>query len=320
MTVRLTESRLPSGFSAMDLGQATTSSDGHAALVSYYHTPVVRGRKQTYVLFVLDAGLRGRVANYRWQVREIDENTSVGVWEHNPPTEGEMTLNVTLKTSGGETLRVLSLTQTVVAPNRQVENLIVQDNASYPVAGNPGVSREVINDFLALIHQIAPVASEEVLNRLLFGITYVEAQDHNQTNRDRLIAHCEEALNGGHADRFFQRAAPGAGICRLRPPLMAMSLTPSLITWEVIPAGGAPRQSALTRIQTALAGLTQDNHVDIFNRLRFPKASLKTARQLLEAIRDRYFRGTNFVSLMANDTQAGQLLEHFKTGPNPTTP
>src|SRR5688500_6673840 len=106
---RLTETRLPEGLAAADLGQAVVEPDGSAALVSYYRTPVAVNRKQTYVVFVLDATLRSQVATYQWQVASVDVDTPDGVWEFTPNSAGDMALNVTLQNGSGGTLKTLSL-------------------------------------------------------------------------------------------------------------------------------------------------------------------------------------------------------------------
>jgi hypothetical protein len=97
-----------------------------------------------------------------------------------------------------------------------------------------------------------------------------------------------------------------------------MSLTPGgspLIPWEELPTDGAERQIALTRIQTALAGLAEEVHIDIYNMLRFPKANLKACKQIFDTLRTRYFGGNSYASILGNDTQAAQLINQFKTGP-----
>lgn len=315
---RLTESRLPENLSADDLGQAVVSSDNKAALVSYYTSPICINRKQNYVLFILDSALNAQVASIQWQVRLTDTDTTEGVWEYTPDDLGEMTLNVTLKDSSNATLRMLSLTQMVVAPNEELETLVALDNRSDPVAGDPATSREVINDFLPWLHQVAPISTDETLTQLLFGVSYVEALDQNQGDRDSLITRLATELNNSRAANFFSRAAPGAGVCRLRPEILAMTLQSSgspLIPWEELPTETSARNAALSRIQTAMAGLSTEQQIDIFNLLRFPKANINACKSILDALLARYFAGSSYSSVMGNAGHSQRLLNNLKTGP-----
>ncbi len=320
---RSTETRLPEGLSAADLGQSFVSTDNKAALISYYRSPIARGRKQNYVVFILDSALQTQVASYRWQVALTDVDTTEGIWDFTPDVEGEMNLNVTLRDSSNAPLRVLSLSQNVVMPNQELEAMIALDDQNHPIAGDPATSREVINDFLAHIHDLAPVTSQEALNRLLFGIASVEALDQNQAGRDRLIQQLASAVNQGQPNSFFQQASVGAGVCRIRPEILAMSLQSGgspLIPWEEIPVESSARQTALQRVQSSLAALGADRHIDIFNLLRFPKANLQMCKLVLDALRTRYFSGGSYDSLLANAAQSQRLLENFKTGPIPAPP
>ena len=315
---RLTESRLPESVTAGDLGQAIVSSDDKAALVSYYTSPLCINRKQSYVLFIPDATLRTQVSSIQWQVRLTDADTTDGVWEYTPDDLGDMTLNVTLKDSSDATLRVLSLTQNVVQPNTELENLVALDNQTHPIAGDPATSREIINDILPWLHELAPVATEETLTQLLFGVSYIEALDHNQSARDLLITRLANAINNARTGDFFQQAGAGAGVCRVRPEILAMTLQSGgspLIPWEEIPTESSARNTALARIQGALAGLSVERHIDIFNLLRFPKANIRMCKNILDALRTRYFGGGSYATVLGNAGNAQRLLDNFKTGP-----
>ena len=69
MVVRKTEQRIPVGFAVDDLGQAVTSTDGKAALVSFNSTPIVHQQLQGYVVFVLDDTLVTQVEQYNWSIQ-----------------------------------------------------------------------------------------------------------------------------------------------------------------------------------------------------------------------------------------------------------
>jgi hypothetical protein len=317
MAVRKTERRLPVGFDATDLGEAVVSSDNKLALVSYYSSPITLTREQTYVAFVLDSALQGSVAHYQWQIGVLDTQTTTGVWTHSPDDVGTMELTLTLRDGGGASLKSVTLSQTVVPPNQELENLIQLDVVR-PSADDPATSREVINDLLLYFHQLAPLASAEHLNRLLFGISYVECQDHPKSDRETLLAHLADQINGDNALAFFQQANAGAGVCRIRPPLLAMVYSPggsALLPWAELPQDEAARNAAITAQQTTLSELAEEKHVDIFNLLRFPKANLTLCKQICDALRTHYFAGASYSTILVDATRAGQLIDEFKTGP-----
>lgn len=320
MPVSKAEQRIPSGFVVADLGQVVAASGNRAYLISYYASPVARGHKQSYVALVTDGGLQSSVDSYQWQVLSEDVSTTDGVWEYTPEVVGSFTLNLTLKDGGGATLETLSLEQRVISPNEDLENLVAQSNTTHPVAGDPVASREVINDYLAHIHAVAPVSSAELLNRLLFGISYVESQANDQEARDTLISSLRTALEGGdsQAQSFFDQAAPGAGICGLRPELLAMSLEHGgspIITWTDLPSEVDEREPALVPIRESLAGLAEDRRIDLFNVLRFPRASLKACKLVFDALRTRYFSGHSLDSITGSRPEILALIDQYNTGP-----
>ena len=93
-----------------------------------------------------------------------------------------------------------------------------------------------------------------------------------------------------------------------------------LIPWQEIPTDPAQRQTTLTSLQTALAGLAEERRIDIFNILRFPKASLKACKLILDRLRSQYFSNHSYSAVMGNNTQAQQILFQLKSGPFSMTP
>jgi hypothetical protein len=325
MQVKKSEQYIPANFQVTELGQSVVTPDNKAALVSYYTTPVTLGRKQSYVVFVLDNVLQGKVDKYRWQVKNSDEVTQEGIWEFTPADEGELLLNVTLLDSSNASLVTMSLSQTVVPPSQELENLIAQDDTVHPVAGDPDTSREVINDFLTLLHAVAPTASAEDLNRLLFAISYVEALDQPQSARDKLLKDLRTSVNKDQTASFFQQASSGGGVCRIRPEVLGMILTSGgspVIAWEELPADAAERKTSLTKIQATLTGLPADRHIDVdmYNILRFPLANLKVSKQIFDSMLGRYFSGSDYNTVLHDNIKAAQLINQFKTGPFAMTP
>ncbi len=318
-----TETRIPFNFQATDLGEVAVSSDDNVAVIAYYATPIAIGRQQTYVVIITGTQLQNDTTAIQWQVNNLDTTTTEGVWEYTPNDEGPFTLNVTLRSSTNEVLNTVSFEQTVLPLNQDLENLIVQDNATHPVAGDPDTSTEIINDMLMHIHSIAPVSTDQVLNRLLFGTAYTEALDTPKNARERLIAELRRHVNNGQASSFIQNAATGGGICKIRPEILAMTIEHSgspLIPWEDIPLDDAARQIALTRIQATLSALPENHQIDLFNLLRFPKANLHACKLIFDKLRSRLFSGNPYNTIMSNDTHAHQIIQQFKSGPYAISP
>src|SRR4051812_1209943 len=108
MPVRKSERRIPSGFSADDLGDAILSSDGQVALVSFYSSPVTQNRQQTYVALVLETALQNQVASYHWQAGEQTADTDTGIWKFTPAEVGNSVISAGLLDGGGTVLRTLT--------------------------------------------------------------------------------------------------------------------------------------------------------------------------------------------------------------------
>jgi hypothetical protein len=80
MTVRKTESRLPRGFTAEDLGEvgkligASSDDASHEPdcyLISFLSSPLVWEISNTYVVFVIDTDLQTTVAKYKWSIVKV---------------------------------------------------------------------------------------------------------------------------------------------------------------------------------------------------------------------------------------------------------
>ncbi|MDD4756130.1 MAG: hypothetical protein PHG29_08620, partial [Prolixibacteraceae bacterium] len=199
------------------------------------------------------------------------------------------------------------------------ENLIVLDDATHPVVDDPVTSREIINDFLSLIHDVQNVSTHEVEHKMLFGVCYTTVLSHPKADRNQLINTLRSHLNNAQFANFINDAAPGAGICQLRTEILAMTfLSPSntLIPWELLPADSGQRTTALTGIRTALTGLSENNQIDLFNILRFPKASLKALDLVVANLLTRLFSGNSLETVMGNRNNADQLFNHLIHGPN----
>src|SRR3954453_726012 len=100
MPVRKTETRIPAGSSASDLGESFVAADGRCSLVSYITSPIVVGRENTYVVFITDTGLASQAQSLEWSFSEnggtaSTQSTEVGEAVYSP--QGTGSLNVTVK-------------------------------------------------------------------------------------------------------------------------------------------------------------------------------------------------------------------------------
>ncbi|MDD4755249.1 MAG: hypothetical protein PHG29_04125, partial [Prolixibacteraceae bacterium] len=182
-----TESRIPFSFQPSDLGEVASDAANKLSVISYNSSPLALGREQTYVLIITDTPMQNSFHSVRWQVGNRDIINQDTVWNHTYNQTGPVTLNVTVLDSGGAALASVSLNQTVTPLSEALENLIVLDDATHPVAGDPVTSREIINDFLPLIHNVQNVSTHEVEHKMLFGVCYTTVLSHPKADRNQLI-------------------------------------------------------------------------------------------------------------------------------------
>jgi len=228
MGVRKTEQRIPFYFSASDLGQANEADDSKSVLVSFLSTPIVIGRKQRYAIFVTDNILKNQVESYKWRIQNALQDqtieTSTGYWEITPEHQGNVRITVKLIDSNDQTLTTIELLQTAVPSNTELEDLINQDQTIAPLAAHPETSREVINDYRAYIDQIIARDLDQngSLNRLIFGLTYIETLGIPVKQRSVTLEEIAEALNQDDIETFLSEAEKGIGLCQVKPHILGM--------------------------------------------------------------------------------------------------
>jgi len=323
MAVRKTESRIPESFNPNDLGEAFVSSDNQSALVSFCSSPITLGRRQKYVVFVLDSSLQSSVETYHWQVGAEVADTVDGIWEFTPPEEGNLEISVSLLDNSDAVLRTLSLSQAVTAPNTELEDLIARADAVHPIAANPDTSREIINDHRAYMDELAPRDADpsSSLNRLIFAISYVESMEQPGDQRNLRLEEIAAAFDADDSSTFTEEGGAGLGVCRIRPHVLGMYLpeTPGGSDWYLskreYPKENEERLSINQELLEELMDLPEDKQIDLFNLLRFPKSNLKMAIQLLEGLNSQYFPGSDLETLINDKEQVQSLLDQFKQGP-----
>ena len=328
MSVRKTESRIPANFQAADLGHAVPGADGRCTLVAFMSSPIVRGRDNTYVVFVTDAGLAGQVQNYEWVISENGtetkrETTSVAEYTYRPGAVGQLSLTVNLQ--GGGTLASLSLDQTIVEKNTQLETMIAAaDNETGPGIANPEVARELVNDYNTYYRSVQPTAPESGNGffKILFDQVYDGALQRSPEHRGSHLANLTAILNSTDPN-LDALAAAATGVCGIRQVLLAMSLprtaggADTYLPWTELPEVPADRVVPLQNLQQAFHALSHNDKVDLFNLCRFPKSNIAVCGKIIETLRNRSFLGTSFSDVLTgfNGVRLEAIVKHYREGP-----
>ncbi len=323
MPVRKTESRIPQGLQASDLGQAAVAPDGRAALVAFAPSPVARGRENTFVALVTDAaaGAAATVFNWIFEVNGAARpavQTTVGEIRFAPEAVGTLRIRCQI---GGANVD-LSLDQQIVEPNAELEALIAEDRAE-PIAGDPEVSRELVNERVFYYQDLAtspPETDPVPFRRFVFGLLHSGASGQRPAARRENLAALARSINAPTAGEFGRLALlDGYGAGRLRPVLLAMiwpTAGPKL-AWAELPEDQNRRLAAAPALRAALEGLAEADKIDLFNLLRFPKTNIEWTARAAQTLRDRYFAGTDFGAVRTGfeGTRSARIVAHFREGP-----
>jgi len=327
--VRKSESRIPAGLQASDLGQAVVASDGRCALVASVSSPIVVNRDNVYVAFVTDSALAAATESFEWSFA-LDggtpavQTTSQGATTFRPSASGALSLTLRLLGAGNDEKARLTLTQDVVATNAALEELIdAARNEQGPTVVNPDVARELVNEHNLYYQGLTatPPESDDAFARFLFTLIHDGALERTPATRRQQLERLASALNDGSGD-WAPLLGEGVGVCGLRLPLVAMTTTPSgggaaVLPWTELPESGATHTTAEADLRQAAAALDADTRTDLFNRVRFPKSNIAQCARILLALRDRYFPGVGFEGVLTglSGTRASWILRHFRDGP-----
>lgn len=323
MSVRKTESRIPANFQASDLGQASVAADGQSALISFVMTPLVVGRENVYVAFVTDATLAASAESFEWSFVENGGAPQVQTTEHGevfytPTATGSVAVTVRVLGTSDAELAKLSLDQEIVEVNAELEALIADaQNQPGPGVANPDVARELINDHNPYYQNVVMQTPEsgDAFQQFIFSLVFDGALQRTAADRKQHLAELADSLNNGGAD-FATLSGKGTGVSGLRLPLLAMTL-PSMLDFKELPEPVDQRAVAVDELQQSLAELDEEKRIDLFNLLRFPKSNITQCARVLEALRDRYFPGTNFNDVLTgmSGVRAQFITRQFTEGP-----
>ena len=330
MPVRKTETRIPLGAAASDLGEASVAADGRCALVSFITSPLVVNRENTYVVFVTDAGLAAQAQSFEWSFSEnggsaSTQSTQVGEAVYSPQDTGSLSVTVRILDSSNNEQANLSLTQDIAPLNPILEGLIVSaGDQPGPGVGNPDVVRELVNDY-SVYYQGVNLQTPEPGNsflHFLFSMVFDGAQQRKPDQRKQHVDDLAGALNDQTTD-FASLIAEGAGVSAVRLPLLAMTAgvagagSPASLTWTELPDVPAQHDSAEVQLCQAVAGLDENVRIDLFTLARFPKSNITACGRMVEGLRDHYFAGTSFSDVLTgmSGTRAQWIVRHYREGP-----
>lgn len=324
MPVRKTESRLPAGFTIDKLSDNFTSVTPGVTLASFLSSPLGARRTQQYVVFVTDAALAATVHAYEWTFANggsTTQTTEVGVTEFTPQDTGPLTVTLNLKDAASTTLKTLTLNQQVVALNAALEEAIDEQERNFPGAAHPDTSRELLNDLRPLVNVLLAGSSNELYNKAICCLAYGRALPIPAWRRNIELEDYATLLDT-QSTGFYGATKQGFGVCRTRPQLLAMFLTnpattqPYLNPAIELPSGASRRQKQdyEQAVETAFGALNENDKIDLFNLLRFPKSHFAMAKHIFDSLMTRYFPSGNIAQQLLDAHDAQTLLGEYEVG------
>ena len=331
MPVRKTETRIPAGSSASDLGESVVAADGRCTLVSYITSPLVVGRENTYVVFITDTGLASQAASFEWSFSEnggttTTQSTDVGETAYSPQGTGSLSVTVKILDSSSTEQANLSLTQAMVPLHPGLEALITAaTDQPGPGVSDPDVSRELVNDYNPYYQAVALPTPEtgDAFQQFVFNMVFEGATKTDPSDRKQLIEDLAQALDTADTDDFVNRTVEGVGVSNIRLPLLAMmpSTGAPLLPWTELPQPPSQNEFADQQLRQQFAASDETVQIDCFNLARFPKSNITQCAHIIAALRDHYFAGTNFSDVLTgmSGTRALWIAMHFRQGPLSTS-
>jgi hypothetical protein len=321
MPARKTERRIPDSLQAQDLGQTVTA--GNCALVSYVTSPLVHNRNNHYVVFITDNGMATSANSYDWTITEnsgapINSTTQAGELDYRAVKLGRLVIAVSIKDGGNNELASLTLSQEVVDPSEELEDLIAESgDEPGPGMADPDALRELVNEY-NLYYQSVTLQNAEPMGgfkRLVFNMVFDGVMKRSVEERKRHLDQLALSLNSATTD-FATLSTQGAGVSSVRLLLLAMTL-PNMIPWTLMPEDANERAIVLADLHQSLAQLDENKKIDLFNIVRFPKSNIKSCARILENLRNQYFNTTNFDDVLTgmSGARAQWIIAQYRQGP-----
>ena len=347
MTIRRTESRIPAGFSAEQLGQAAmknvTTDSGlnlKLSLISYLSSPIHINSKTTFAVFVEGAPETSWSEwSFSWDISmNVPESKTIysksnldsGIYEFTPTEIGNYTVSVILLHNAmyvdtisleifvTESIPVLSRFN---GPDKYSKiNIISKEGL---LAGNDKISFPLLSNYFRYIYEaINPSIDSDdekidvpplFIAALLYQLNVSGYEDGNQK-----LKKFESSLNRDSIDRAKRSATRhGIGLARLKIPRLAMLInnpetnSPYIPWQELADRSSFSRNDAVTKWyrQIELLKNSLDIKIDLYNLSRFPKSCIRLCALLTRRIIDRPNRWPNINSLdLTNNPLAMKII------------
>lgn len=313
MPVRKTESRLPDGMIAEDLGQAVPV--GNFVLISYLESPLKYHAerkliKNRYVLFDLDEA--SEPANYSWRIRfEFSDGSAAAELPNLPGIDGGAVFHLDLEESefgdlveGRSPARLivsvdtmtgqqLELSQEISALDSDIEDIIANsDNDKGAIAGDPTTTRILANDykshFLTLKDNPAIDLQEISLNliaALVYQATESDASVVSPDEKDWL-----DYINGDDRVEPNDLVGTKISLMNIRPHVFHFMREDPNADFIILEDHNAEKD--VDRYESDLLSAfdqwTEVGKIDVINTLRFPKSCIFSVWRFLKLLKDHH--------------------------------
>ncbi len=332
MTVRLTESRLPTGYTASDLGrdhEVAVPGGGKYILVSFL-TSVVQHTIQEYVVFAIDAD----ADEYRWTIDELSPGggpeittTDVGILEvlYDNPGGYDVTVEII---ENGAVVTSLNILEIVGPRDSALEQRITQE---YIGAETADILRELRNDFRSYIQLAsdATPAADGIPTRLIAAILDYETHIHPK----RGTAGAYELAKAGDPSKIRETEIADLAAAYDKPWLAPLPKTlgpgqlgeprvaslEGLMPWREAFLG-TPLVRRILLIEDAddFYELNYLKQIDTFNLVRFPKSNIALVAKLLARLKNRSNRwpGVAKADVLADLDLVSVVATEYHLGPS----
>ncbi len=326
MSIRKTESRLPLGLQAIDLGEAEPSADGKFSLISFFTSPLTPFLNNTYVVFVHDATLISTVNSFVWHIAEdgsepLTVTTTVGEVNYLTRNSGNITISVQLRDNTNAVLGRVLMFQRIEQLNPTTEEEIrVATEKEGAGAANPAIVRELVNGHSAYYKNIQPQTPEgdDAFQRFVSGIVFRGLLKNTPEKRTEIFNRLADSIEQ-NPESFAVNAASGVGVTDLRLALTAMVYPAGspLLPWTELPEQSDQNAFADEELRQQFKSISDENKRDLLNLARFPKTNIALCAKVIEALRNKYFSGAGFNDVMTgmNGTRGHWILKHYLKGP-----
>ena len=327
MGVRKTESRIPSGYQAADLGEAIDSPDGKISLVSFFTSPLAPQLQNTYVAIVKDTSLATQTKAFRWHIAEDGSipqttKTDIGELHYRITNIGNITITLQLLDNTDNIIDSVSMIQEIQQLNPTTEEEIQAATEKEGAgAANPQIIRELINGYRTYYKDLKtqPAEPDDAFQKFISGMIFRGCQKNIHEQQNENFDRIAESLEDNN-DAYNTHAAKGIGPTDMRLSLLAMVKGP-LIPWTELPEENDKNAFADEQLRQNFSAISESDKIDLANLARFPKTNIQLCAKVIEALRNKYFPGASFNDVMTgmNGTRGHWILKHYLKGPLKTS-